>query len=243
MPVTEAPRTTLLLVDDDLSLAEMLRVHLTARGYQVYHAVSAADAEALVDTVAPGLVIIGLLPPHTRGLALCANLRDRITAPIVLCAEPERPEVVLLGFKLGADDVVSKPFSSEELTARIEVALHRPPRGSVRSAPSEVVQSIGPLMIDRTRSRVTLGDEPIHLTPTEYRLLCVLAERPNHLLSSKELAERVWGLPAADISRSLETHLRRLRAKLKSSPVIAPALTTVRGFGYELTWEPSDRDA
>jgi DNA-binding response OmpR family regulator len=230
-------------VDDDLHLAEMLRVHLTARGYQVYHVVTAADAEALVDEVAADLVIVDVLLPSPQSLVLCANLRDRITVPIVLCTEPERPEDVLLGFKLGADEVVSKPFSSEELTARIEVALRRPARGSVLPASSEGVQGIGPLVIDRTRSRVTLSGDPIHLTPTEYRLLCVLAERPNHVLSLPELAERVWGSPNADIYRSLESHLRRLRAKLKSRPVMAPAITTVRGFGYELTWEPTDRDA
>jgi DNA-binding response OmpR family regulator len=243
MPNARNPRATILLVDDDLTFAEMLRDQLTARGYYVYHAVSAAEAEGMVDEVAPDLVIVDLLLPDTHGLVLCANLRDRITAPIIICTWSKQPGDLLLGLKLGADDVVSKPFPSEEFAARIEVALRRPARDPASSVPSEVVQVIGPLAIDRARYRVTLGGDPIHLTPTEYRLLCTLAERPNHVLSSKELAERVWGSPDADVRRSLETQLRRLRAKLKSGPVMAPSLTTVRGFGYELTWEPADSDA
>ena len=243
MPIAEHPRATILLVDDDLTLAEMLRAQLTARGYRVCYAVSAAEAEAVVDEVAPNLVIIDLLLPDTHGLVLCANLRERITAPIIICSGSKRPEDPLLGFKLGADDFVPKPFSSEELAARIEVALRRPARGSAFSPPSEAVQVIGSLAIDRTRCRVTVGGDPIHLTPTEYRLLCILADRPNHVLSSKEMAERVWGSQDAGICRSLESHLRRLRTKLKNGPVTAPALTAVRGFGYELAWEPVDSDA
>jgi DNA-binding response OmpR family regulator len=241
MPIAENPRATVLLVDDDLTLAEMLRDQLTARGYHVYHAGSAAEAEAVVDEVVPDLVIVDLLLPDTHGLLLCANLRERITAPIIICTGSKRPEDPLLAFKLGADDFVLKPFSSEEFVARIEVAIRRPARGSASSAPSEVVQIIGPLVIDRTRCRVTLGGDPIHLTPTEYRLLCTLADRPNHVLCSKELGERVWGSHDPGIRRSLGSHLRRLRTKLKGGPVTAPALTAVRGFGYELAWEPADR--
>jgi DNA-binding response OmpR family regulator len=179
-----------------------------------------------------------LLLPDTHGLVLCANVRDRSASPIIICTASKRPEDLLFGFKLGADDVVSKPVPIEELVARIEVALRRPARDSVRPAPGEIVQVIGPLAIDRARYRVTLEGDPIHLTPTEYRLLCILAERPNHVLSPKELAERVWESPDAGIRHSLETHIRRLRAKLKSGPAGAPTLTTLRGFGYELTWEP-----
>jgi DNA-binding response OmpR family regulator len=240
MPITENPRATILLVDNDLAFTEMLRSQLTARGFRVWHVVSAAEAEAAVDEVAPDLVILDLLLPDTHGLALCANLQDRITAPIMICTGSKRPEDALLGFKLGADDFVSKPVPTEELVARIEVALQRPVRASVVSAPNKVVQVIGPLLIDRARCTVTLGGDPIHLTPTEYRLLWILAERPNHVLSAKELAEPVWGAFDADIRRTLKTHLRRLRAKLKGGPVTAPALATVRGFGYMLAWEPAD---
>jgi len=239
MSITVNPRTTILLVDDDLIVAEMLQVRLAASGYAVHHVVSATEAEAVVDAAAPDLIIIDLLPPETRNLVLCANLRNRITAPIILCSESKERDGLLLGFKLGADDVISKPFSTEEFVARIEFALRRSARDSVSSVPGEIVHVIGPLAIDQARCTVTLSGNLIHLTPTEYRILCILAKRPNHVVSAKELAERVWDTPDADIRRALESHLRRLRTKLKSGPVMAPALRTVRGFGYELVWGPS----
>jgi DNA-binding response OmpR family regulator len=240
MPVTANPGATILLVADDLPRAEVLRAQLTARGYAICHAESAAEAEAVVDVVVPDLVIIDLIRTDTHSLVLCSNLRDRITAPIIICAESQRPDVLLLGFKLGADDVVARPFSAEELAARIEAALRRPARNPALSISDELMRVIGPLAIDQARCRVTLNGHPIHLTPTEYRLLCILAERPNHVLSSHELAERVWGAPDADVRRALESHFRRLRAKLNPDPIIAPVLRTVRGFGYELVWEPGE---
>jgi DNA-binding response OmpR family regulator len=241
--ILENERTLILLAEDDLPLAGMLQDQLAARGYDVYHAGSAAEAEGAVEAVLPKLVIVDLSLPNMHGLRLCANLRERTTAPIIVCSGSRRSEDRLLGFKLGADDVVTKPFSIDELAARIQVALRRSARVPSSSAVDMGVQVLGPLAIDRTRCKVTLDGDPIHLTPPEYRLLCALADRPNRVLSSQELAERVWGSEDAVLRRSLGSHLRRLRTKLKDGPVTAPALTTVRGFGYELTWEPTGDSA
>jgi DNA-binding response OmpR family regulator len=230
----------ILLAEDDLALAEMLRDRLSARGYRVWLAESGAAAEALADEVSPDLIIVDLILPDTNGLVLCANLRERFASPIIICTASRRPEDPVLGLKLGADDFVPKPFSSDELEARIEAVLRRAAPGTVSSAPVETMQVIGPLAIDRARCRVTQGGEPVHVTPTEYRLLCVFADRPNQVISPDELAERVWGSHDTGIRRSLEVHIRRLRAKLRSGSATAPALTAVRGFGYELAWEPAD---
>src|SRR5438105_2718312 len=118
MPFAENPRTTILLVDNDLPFAEMLRSQLTARGYHVWHAATAADAEHVVDDIAPDLVIVDVLLPDTHGLVLCVNLRERLTAPIIICTGSKRPEDALLGLELGASDFVLKPFSIDELEAR-----------------------------------------------------------------------------------------------------------------------------
>ncbi len=236
--------TVILLVEDDEALAEMLRERLSIRGYEVWLAGSGAEAEALSQQVCPDLIIIDLMLPDTNGLVLCANLRERFTGPIIICSASKRPEDPILGFKLGANDFVQKPFSCDELEARIEAHLRQTDRNgsssapAASSAPDEAVQVIGPLEIDRARCRVTQGGTPMHLTPTEYRLLSALADRLNHVLSTKELAERVWGAHDTSICRSLEVHLRRLRAKLKSGPETPPMLIARRGLGFELAWEP-----
>jgi DNA-binding response OmpR family regulator len=236
----------ILLVEDDAPLAEMLRDRLSMKGHEVWLAESGAEAEALSQQVCPDLIIIDLMLPDTNGLVLCSNLRERFTGPIMICTASKRPEDPVLGFKLGANDFVQKPFSCNELEARIEAHLRRTDRNghpsaqTTSTAPDDAVQVIGPLEIDRARCRVTFGGAPMHLTPTEYRLLSVLADRLNHVLSSKELAERVWGAHDTSICRSLEVHLRRLRAKLKSGPATPPMLRARRGLGFELAWEPPD---
>ena len=239
MPIAENPRATILLVNDDLPFAEMVQSQLTARGYHVWHVASAAQAEDAVGNVTIDLIVLDVSPPDTHGLGLCANLRERTTAQIIICIGLNRPEDALLGLKLGANDFVLRPFSTGELEARIEAALWRPTPRTVSPATEATMQVIGPLAIDRARCSVTVGGQPVHLTPTEYRLLCLFADRPNHVISSKELTERVWGIHDAGIRRSLGSHLRRLRTKLNAGPVPAPALTAVRGLGYELAWEPA----
>jgi DNA-binding response OmpR family regulator len=228
-------RAVILLVEADVALAEMLRDQLSASGYRVWLATSGAEAEILAKEVNPNLVIMELMLPDMNGLVLCATLRERWAIPTIVCTASSREEDAVLSLKLGADDFVRKPFSVDELAARIGALLRRTVVTGVHPTPLEARQVIGPLVIDRARCRVTQGGSPIHLTPTEYRLLSVMAERPNHVLSSKELADRIWGYHDTSVRRTLEVHLRRLRVKLGSSPASPLTLTARRGLGYELT--------
>jgi len=218
-------------------LAEMLRDRLTSKGHTVWHAANGAEADAIGDQIQPDLVIVDLGLPDMSGLVLCANLRERWSIPIIICTASQRPEDAVLGFKLGADDFVRKPFSTDELEARIQAALRRPAPPTMPQPTDESEQSIGSLSIDRARCRVMVGGEPIHLTPTEFRLLCALADPPNHVHLSKDLAQRVWGDHDPGIGRSLQVHIRRMRARLNAGPVRPPALVAARGFGYRLVWE------
>jgi DNA-binding response OmpR family regulator len=240
MSVSRAPRATVLLVEDDRTLGTMLRDGLGARGYRTWHAASAAEAEALLDEVRPDLIIVDLMLPDRHGLLLCATFKERVTAPIIICSGTKRKDDPALGFKLGADDFVAKPFSVDDLEVRMEAALRR----AAAPAPIELrarqrPQRIGELFIDQSRCRSTLGGEELDLTPTEYRLLCALASRPDEVFSRQELAESVWGYHDTAVARSLEVHMRRLRGKLNAGPVSPPPLVTVRGFGYQLVQEPS----
>jgi DNA-binding response OmpR family regulator len=232
----------ILLVEDELPLAQMLQDALEAKGYRVWHATTAAGGEALLDEVRPDLVICDLLLPDASGLVLCADLAKRADAPIVVCSGTKRRDDRVLSFKLGADDFIPKPFDVTELLARIEASLRRAARRKPAAPPPERARErVGTLAIDRTRCRVTVGGREVALTPTEYRLLCALVERPNAVFSRQELAERIWGTHDAGIDRSLDVHMRRLRAKLRSAAgaaAPAPPLVTLRGFGYQLVHDP-----
>jgi DNA-binding response OmpR family regulator len=241
---THGQRATILLVEDDPVFAAMIKDALDSRGYCVWRATCAAEADSMADEVQPDLIIVDLMLPDIHGLVLCANLREKRGTPIIICSGTKRKDDPTLGFKLGADDFVAKPFSVDELEARIEAALrHAAPRSSAEPRPTDGSRCIGELVIDPARCRVTLGGEVLCLTPTEYRLLCALADRPDEVFSRQELASRVWGYHDAGVGRSLEVHLRRLRAKLNARPVPAPPLLTVRGFGYLLVGDASSQVA
>jgi DNA-binding response OmpR family regulator len=235
---SEGPRATIELVEDDAPVAAMIVDRLGAKGYCVWHAATAAEAEEMLEEVKPDLIIVDLALPDMHGLVLCANLREVWTAPIIICTASKRTEDLVLGFKLGADDFISKPFSMDELEARIDAALRRSsPRPSAKLGAEDGPQRIGELTIDQVRCRVTLGKQVVRLTPTEYRLLCALATHPDEVVSREELAQQVWGYHDPDVSRSLDVHMRRLRTKLNAGPVPAPPILTVRGFGYQLAHE------
>jgi DNA-binding response OmpR family regulator len=228
---------TILLIEDDPMIAEMLRNRLGARGHTVWHAATGAEAQALGQVITPDLIIVDLMLPDANGLVLCSEMRARWEAPIIICTASTRPEDAILGLRLGADDFVRKPFSTDELEARIDAALRRPALQNRSPVTDDKVRLLGTLAIDQGRCTVTVDGEPVHLTPIEYRLLCALAERPNDVVPSTDLAQRVWGTYDSGIGRSLQVHIRRMRAKLNAATGRAPALVAVRGFGYQLVCE------
>jgi DNA-binding response OmpR family regulator len=232
-------RATVLVVEDDPSMVTMLTDVLELRGYCIHSAASAAEAARILDEVEPDLILLDLSLPDMSGLVLCANLREKTEAPIIVCSATKQQDDRILGFKLGADDFVSKPFSVDELAARIEAVLRRAtPRASTQLHSRPEHQEIGPLLVDEARCQVTLSGKELHLTPTEYRLLCVLVSRAGEVLSRKELAERVWGYHDPDVGRTLDVHMRRLRTKLNAGAAAEVQILTLRGFGYRLLHEP-----
>jgi two-component system response regulator MtrA len=224
--------TNVLLVEDDPALAAMLSDALAARRYRVWHATDASEVEPLLDHCRPDLVIVDLMLPDRNGLILCSELKARTGVPVIICSATKRKDDAVLGFKLGADDFLAKPFSVDELEVRMRRALDQ--RALNNCVQARGVQHLGELTIDRTRCQVTLGEGVVQLTPTEFRLLCELADRPSEVLSRQELVESVWGFHDAAVVRSLDVHMRRLRAKLGPGGARAPHVATRRGFGYQL---------
>lgn len=224
--------TNVLLVEDDRALAAMMSDTLGARRYCIWHASDASEVEPLLDHCRPDLVIVDLMLPDRNGLILCSELKARTGVPVIICSATKRKDDAVLGFKLGADDFVAKPFSIDEFEVRMRRALDRPPPNNCVKAPG--IQHIGELTIDRTRCQVTLGEGVVRLTPTEFRLLCELANRPSEVLSRQELVESVWGFHDTAVVHALEVHMRRLSAKLRPGGSRAPRVATRRGFGYQL---------
>jgi DNA-binding response OmpR family regulator len=221
-------RANILLVEDDATIASLLVDRFEASRYRFWCAASAADAARLIGQARPDLVILDLMLPDANGLVLCAELKAELQVPIILCSATHRRDDPLLGFKLGADDFVAKPFSVAELQARVELALRR---AGPASTPST---AIGNLTIDEARCCAMLSEQLLPLTRTEYRLLAELVNRPNEVLSHEQLTHAVWGYHDRGVSRSLEVHMRRLRAKLNAAGEPPPWLTTHRGFGYAI---------
>ena len=232
---TEGRSPNILLIEDDRALASMLSDALRARSYDVWHVESAGDAEAALDQVRPDLILLDLILPDRNGLVMCAKLKACAGAPVIICSATKRKEDAAIGFQLGADDFLRKPFSLDELQARIDLTLRRrlAPEGE-QPPPGDQIERLGALTIDKSRCVVSVGGEVLHLTPTEFRLLSALAGRASEVLSRRELAQRIWGCVDDGVLRSLDVHMRRLRAKLASVADVGPCLVTRRGFGYQL---------
>ena len=228
--------TTIMLVEDDPAVARTLTDALEPSGYRLWLAETGADAKTLLEQTRPDLIILDLMLPDVDGLVLCSGLKAIADVPIVICSATSQKRDAILGLKLGADDFIAKPFDIYELEARVEAVLRRTTQ-SRNAEPSTALPDhirIGELVIDRSRRRVTLGNAPIQLTPTEYRLVSALASRPDEILSRDDLATLVWGYQDASSGRTIDVHIRRLRVKLSSGPVPAPAIVAVRGFGYKM---------
>ncbi len=227
-----------LIVEDNPATARALTELLEGNGYQVTTAEDGGTAKALLDEIHPDLVILDLMLPDVDGLVLCADLKARMDVPIIVCSGTNRKRDGTLALRLGADDFVAKPFDIYDLEARVEAVLRRASRAKAERPTSEPDHyQLGDLYISRTRRHVTLGTRDLQVTPTEYRLLCALASRPDEVLTRDELAQHVWGYEDASSGRAIDVHIRRLRIKLDSAPVPPPRIVSVRGLGYKMLSE------
>jgi DNA-binding response OmpR family regulator len=233
-------RATILLVEDDTAVAYMLTDVLESSGYSVQVAGTGAAARAMVDQHRPDLIILDLVLPDEDGLVLCSVLKTIASVPILICSGTQRRRDAFLSLKLGADDFIAKPFDVYDLLARVEVLLRRAAQQRTVESPAQRGPiRIGDLQIDHALHQVTLGESVLQLTPTEYRLLTVLAARPDQVVPRDTLAKLVWGDPDTGTSRTIDVHIGRLRVKLGQAGRTAPQIISVRGFGYKIVNNPS----
>ena len=228
-------RGQILLVEDDAATAFMLTDVLESIGYEVRTAGTGAAARAQVEAHKPDLIILDLVLPDEDGLVLCSVLKNMAGMPIIICSGTQRRRDAYLSLKLGADDFIAKPFDVYDLLARVEVLLRRAAQHhTVEPSGQRTPIRIGDLQIDHGLHQVTLGSTVLQLTPTEYRLLTVLAARPDQVVPRDSLAKLVWGDPDTGTSRTIDVHIGRLRVKLSQAGRTAPQIISVRGFGYKI---------
>lgn len=226
-----------LLVEDDERLARLTARYLELRGLLVTIAPDGARGldEAIKNTY--DVVLLDLMLPRRPGTEVCRELRRVSDVPIIMVTalgdEPER----VTGLELGADDYVTKPFSSAELLARIRAAVRRY-RG--QAGPASRPVRVGRLELDPARLRATLGGEPLELTAYEFALLHALAERAGRVLSREQLLDLARGSADDAFDRSIDGHISRLRKKLGDDPKRPALLKTIRGAGYMLSWEAEE---
>jgi DNA-binding response OmpR family regulator len=225
---------TILLVEDDAETARSLCRALESSGYRVTIAETGSEARSLLEHVRPDLIMLDLMLPDTDGLVLTTTLKALTNAPIIICSARQEQVDRVLGLKLGADDFIAKPFELDELEARIEAVLRRASRvREVPAVPADQIR-VDDLVISQSRGTVLLAGHPVHLTPTEYRLLLTLTSRPDEVFSREMLGKLVWGYEDIGTSHLIDVHIGRLRLKLRRASSSGPVIVTVRGNGYKI---------
>ena len=225
--VPKTTRSTILVVDDETEICDLVSYNLSREGYKV---VSENDGQAGLERVfaaPPDLLVLDLLLPKLSGLEVLDAIRSEPRTkqlPVLVLTARSTEMDKLVGFERGADDYLTKPFSPKELVARVSAILRRS-----RGEDPELPAKIGPFQFDRERHRVFLREREIHLTPTEYRLLEYLLQRPGRVFSREQLLDKVWGMGYFGETRTVDVHVRRLRAKLGKD---AGLIRTVTGVGY-----------
>jgi DNA-binding response OmpR family regulator len=229
-----APRAgRILVVEDEPDVAELLRYHLGKDGYAVLVAPTGAEVPRRARDARPDLILLDVMVPGLNGWDVCRRLKtepETCAIPVIMVTGRVGEADKVLGFELGAEDYVTKPFSPRELLARIRAVLRR---GRTPGDPEPVRRlRAGDVEIDRERFQVTLSGHAVELTPKEFELLATLAGAPGRVFRRDELLDRVWGRDGFVEPRTVDVHLARLRAKLEAIGPRALPIETVRGVGY-----------
>jgi DNA-binding response OmpR family regulator len=221
---------TILLVDDERSIVEPLRYHLEREGYAVIIAQDGKDALSKARGEDPDLIVLDIMLPKLDGWEVCRILRQESTTPIIMLTARDEDTSKVLGLDLGADDYLTKPFSFQELLARVRALLRRVTydRGRV----DEQVLRIGAVMLDKDAHRVMVNDKVLRMTQMEYKLLQTLMERAGHVVRRNDLMDIVWGADWVGDTHTLDVHIRWLRQKIETDPSHPRYIQTVRGVGY-----------
>ncbi len=232
---------TVLLIEDDSAVRDVLAEHFRKAGFTVHQASNGVDGLVREGEASPDVILLDLMLPDIDGVEVCRRLRTRTHTPIlvVTARTDEADAVEALG--AGADDFVRKPFQAREIVARAR-ALVRRAREYAKAAMAEETMDFGPLLIDATKHEVVVRGESVRFTPKEFELLQLLARNAGKMMHREELLEVIWGYDSSIDSRTLDVHVGRVRAKIEPNPREPKTIITVPGVGYKFV-PPTDASA
>ena len=223
-------KLSILVVDDDPQLVRLVRANLTAGGYRVLTAMNAHSALELVNMEMPDMIILDIMLPEMDGYELCRRIREFSDMPIIMLTAKVEDTDKVRGLKLGADDYLTKPFSVQELLARIEAVLRRSRSPEDVNAPR--VFTCDDISVDFVQRRVTVRGQEVALTLTEYKLFLELVSNAGRVMLHRELLTRVWGAEYQDELEYLRAYIRHLRQKLEADPHQPKYILAKPGIGY-----------
>ena len=224
--------TRILVVEDEESLSEAIAFLLSKEGFEVDIAATGPAALEKFDLNGADLILLDLMLPGLSGTEVCRQIRTKSSVPIIMLTAKDSEIDKVVGLELGADDYVTKPYSSRELIARIRAVLRR---GEMSDSTVEVgVLTVGPVRLDIDRHIITVNGLPIALPLKEFELLEFLMRNAGRVLTRLQLIDRVWGSDYVGDTKTLDVHIKRLRAKIEKDPANPEYIQTVRGMGYKM---------
>jgi len=223
---------TILIIDDDKTLIDLLGQALGKAGYEIMSATNGIDGLQVLYKHRVDLVILDVMMPRMDGWETCSRIRDLSDVPVIMLTAKDEEADALKGFQCGVDDYVTKPFSFAELTARVKAVLQR-----ARRTPADRQRKVyvfDELVVDADNSQVIVRGKPVSLTPTEFQLLLTLAENAGRILSHEQLLSQVWGPEYVGEPGYVKRYIWYLRQKIEEDPSAPEYIITERGFGYKL---------
>lgn len=223
-------KKTILVVEDEKAIADILKFNLEREGYLTLAAYDGNDGLRLAQESAPDLILLDVMLPGIDGFEVCKRVRENADTPIIMLTAREEETDKVMGLELGADDYITKPFSMRELMARVKANMRRTLSGEERE--KQPAQQGGGLRISQENGMVYKNGRPLELSAREFDILCFLSATPGKVFSREELMEKVWGYEYYGDLRAVDVAIRRLREKVEDQPASPRYVMTKRGMGY-----------
>ncbi len=228
----------ILIVDDEKNIVELIKFHLKKENYKVIEAYKGKDALDLYRKEKPDLIILDVMLPDMGGFEVCKTIRKESRVPIIMLTAKGEEIDKILGFELGADDYITKPFSPRELLARIKAVLKRTRTSNIDTNQIQV----GPFKINVNKREIYKNDKLLELKPKEFDLLKLFITNPGRVFTRQYLLEQIWGYDYLGDTRTVDVHIRRLRQKIEDNDKNARYIKTVHGVGYKFVVESEQEE-